>query len=275
MQARDLHGLERMTATIRKDIIRMTAAAGSGHPSSSFSAVELLTALYFHILRHDPKNPFWPDRDRFILSKGHAAPLLYSILARSGYFSPDDLLTLRKLGSLLQGHPEKHRLPGLEASTGSLGQGISIGIGMALAARLDRKDYRVYVLIGDGEADEGQVWEAAMSASHMKIDNLTAILDSNAQQQDGWVKDIMNHEPLPEKWRAFGWHAIEINGHNLEEVVKAYEEARATRGRPTIMIARTLKGKGASYMENKIGFHGVAPTKEQMEQTLQELERSE
>ena len=269
----DLEGLKRLALTIRKDIVRMTTAAGSGHPSTSLSAVEIMTALFFNVLRHDPSNPNWPERDRFILSKGHGAPVLYSVMARSGYFPTDRLMTLRKLDSPLQGHPERQRVGGVEASTGSLGQGLSIGIGMALSAGVDHKNYRVYVLTGDGEIDEGQVWEAAMFAAHHKIDNLTAIVDRNGQQQDGWVKDILNTEPLVEKWRSFGWHVIDINGHDLQQVLKAFEESRAIKGQPTVIIARTVKGKGVSILENNTNFHGVPLTPEQMEQALKELEQ--
>jgi len=269
----DLEGLKRLALTIRKDIVRMTTAAGSGHPSTSLSAVEIMTALFFNVLRHDPSNPNWPERDRFILSKGHGAPVLYSVMARSGYFPTDRLMTLRKLDSPLQGHPERQRVGGVEASTGSLGQGLSIGIGMALSAGVDHKNYRVYVLTGDGEIDEGQVWEAAMFAAHHKIDNLTAIVDRNGQQQDGWVKDILNTEPLIEKWRSFGWHVIDINGHDLQQVLKAFEESRAIKGQPTVIIARTVKGKGVSILENNTNFHGVPLTPEQMEQALKELEQ--
>ena len=269
----DLEGLKRLALTIRKDIVRMTTAAGSGHPSTSLSAVEIMTALFFNVLRHDPSNPNWPERDRFILSKGHGAPVLYSAMARSGYFPPEQLMTLRKLDSPLQGHPERQRVGGVEASTGSLGQGLSIGIGMALSAGVDHKNYRVYVLTGDGEIDEGQVWEAAMFAAHHKIDNLTAIVDRNGQQQDGWVKDILNTEPLIEKWRSFGWHVIDINGHDLQQVLKAFEESRAIKGQPTVIIARTVKGKGVSILENNTNFHGIPLTPEQMEQALKELEQ--
>jgi transketolase len=256
---------------LRREIIRMIGEAGSGHPGGSLSAIDLIATLYFKHLRHDPKNPDWPDRDRFILSKGHGAPALYATLAYAGYFPKEALKTLRKLGSPLQGHPEKGKLAGVEASTGSLGQGISIGIGMALAARIDRKPCRVYVLIGDGEADEGQVWEAAMFAGHHKVDNLTVMMDCNGQQLDSWTKEIMNLEPIPDKWRAFGWHVIEIDGNDLKQVDVAYGEAKATRGKPTVIVARTIKGKGVSFMENNIEFHGMAPTAEQVEAALKEL----
>jgi transketolase len=269
----DLEELRRLALATRKDIVRMTTAAGSGHPSTSLSAVEILTVLYFGVLKHDPTNPAWPDRDRFILSKGHGAPLLYSLMARTGYFPSDQLMSLRKLNSPLQGHPEVQRLPGVEASTGSLGQGLSIGVGTALAARVDHKDYRVYVLTGDGELNEGQVWEAVMSAAHFKIDNLTAIVDRNGQQQDGWVKDVLDTEPLVDKWRSFGWHTIDINGHSLEQVLKAFDEAKTVKGKPTAIIARTVKGKGVSFLENNTNAHGVPLKPEQMEQALKEIEQ--
>jgi len=273
MMISDRDELKRMANTIRKDIIRMTGAAGSGHPTSSLSTVELLSTLFFQVLRHDPKRPDWPDRDRFILSKGHAAPALYAFLARSGYFPADQLTTLRKLDSPLQGHPERRRLGGVEASSGSLGQGISIGIGIALAGRLDRKDYRVYVMTGDGEMDEGQVWEAAMYAGNHGLDNLTVIVDHNQAQQDGWVKDVMDLAPLADKWRAFKWHALEIDGHDWDQVAKAFSEARSAQGKPTVIVARTVKGKGVSFMENKPELHGIPPTPEQVELALKELDQ--
>ena len=268
----EIEGLKKTANTIRRDIILMIAEANSGHPGGSLSATDIITALYFKVMRHDPKNPTWPDRDRFILSKGHAVPALYSALARSGYFSSEQLMTLRRFGSPLQGHPEMRRLAGIEASTGSLGQGLSIGAGMALAGKLDNKDYRVYVMIGDGESEEGQVWEAAMSSAYYKLDNLTAIVDYNSQQLDGWVKEIMELEPVVDKWKSFGWHVIDINGHNFHQILKAIDEAKATQGRPTVIIARTVKGKGVSFMENNVEFHGMAPTKEQKELALRELE---
>lgn len=263
--------LTQLATEIRRDILKMTTTAGSGHPTSSFSAVELLVTLYFKFLRQDPRNPHWPERDRFILSKGHAAPVLYAVLARAGYFPVEQLSTLRKFGSQLQGHPEKHRLGGVEASTGSLGQGVSIGIGMALAARIDRKPTRVYVLSGDGEIEEGQVWEAALVAGNFKIENLTLIVDHNGLQQDGWVKEIQDLAPLAEKWRAFKWHAIEIDGHDWGQIGKAFEEAQSTKGKPTVIIARTVKGKGVSFMEHKPELHGVPLTPDQMQTALQEL----
>ncbi len=275
MQQTTVTRLAERAQSLRRDIVRMIGAAGSGHPGGSLSAADLLSVLFFEVLRHDPKKPDWEERDRFVLSKGHGAPALYAALAQSGYFPKDWLLSLRKLSSPLQGHPEKGRLPGVEASTGSLGQGVSIGAGMALAAQIDRKSdgkpYRVYVLMGDGEADEGQIWEAALFCGFKKIDNLTLILDANGQQLDSWTKEILDTEPLPEKWRAFGWHAIEIDGHDISAILRAFDEAKRTVGKPTIIIARTVKGKGVSFMENNIEFHGIAPTAEQVAAALAEL----
>lgn len=243
--------LERIARTLRRHIIEMTTRAGSGHPSSSLSIVEILVALFFgHILRHRPDEPSWPDRDRFILSKGHAAPGLYAVLAERGHFPLDWLERLREIGSPLEGHPNMRRTPGIEASTGSLGQGLSTGIGHALAARLENRDYRTYVLIGDGEAQEGQVWEAAMSAARYELDNLTAILDYNLFQQTGAVADVMpTLEPIAPKWEAFGWHTQDIDGHDLDAIFDALDRARAVEGRPQVIIARTLKGKGVRLIE--------------------------
>jgi transketolase len=260
-----------LARTIRKEVIQMTTAAGSGHPTTCFSATELLIALYNRVLRFRANEPTWPDRDRFLLSKGHAAPLLYAVMAHAGYFPVDRLITLRKLDSPLQGHPEKRRLAGVEASTGSLGQGISIGIGMALAARIDRKDYRTYVLTGDGEIEEGQVWEAAMFAGTHKLDNLCVIIDANKLQQDGWVKDTLALDPLAPKWESFGWHAIDIDGHNYDQILKAYDDAKNTKGKPTVIIARTVKGKGVGFIENRPDMHGVPLTKEEAERAYAEL----
>ncbi len=260
-----------LARTIRKEVIQMTTAAGSGHPTTCFSATELLIALYNRVLRFRANEPAWPDRDRFLLSKGHAAPLLYAVMAHAGYFPIDRLITLRKLDSPLQGHPEKRRLAGIEASTGSLGQGVSIGIGMALAARIDRKDYRTYVLTGDGEIEEGQVWEAAMFAGTHKLDNLCVIIDANKLQQDGWVKDTLALDPLAPKWESFGWHAIDIDGHNYDQILKAYDDAKNTKGKPTVIIARTVKGKGVGFIENRPDMHGVPLTKEEAERAYAEL----
>ena len=264
--------LKRIANCIRVEIIKMIGAAGSGHPGGSLSAVELLVGLYFRVLRHDPQNPTWPDRDRFILSKGHACPVLYATYAEAGYIDRALLATLRKLGSPLQGHPDKRMLPVLEASTGSLGQGLSIGIGMALAARLDKKDYHTFVMIGDGESQEGQIWEAAMFAGYHKLANLTAIVDYNKQQLDDFTAKIIDLEPLPEKWTSFGWNAVEIDGHDFNQVIPALEEARSATRKPTVIIALTVKGKGVSFMENNIKWHGVAPKPGEVETALKELE---
>jgi len=266
--------LEEMVAIskkLRRHVIAMIGTAGSGHPGGSLSAADIITALYFKILRHDPSNPHWEDRDRFILSKGHAAPILYATLAERGYFPVEELTTLRKLDSRLQGHADRTLVPGVEMSSGSLGQGLSFGVGAALAGRLDDREYRVYVLLGDGECDEGQVWEAAMAAAHFKLDKLTAIIDHNQLQLDGWTKDIMNLEPLAEKWRSFGWHTIEINGHDLGQTVDALEQAKLVKGQPTAIIALTVKGKGVSFMENNPNFHGKAPTADEVAKALEEL----
>lgn len=265
--------LKRLANRMRIEIVKMIGAAGSGHPGGSLSEVELLAALYFRVLRHDPKNPNWPERDRFILSKGHGCPALYVTMAEAGYFDRSLLGTLRKLGSPLQGHPDKRMLPSLEASTGSLGQGLSIGIGCALAAKLDRRDYHTFVMVGDGEIEEGQNWEAAMFAGFHKLDNLTLIVDYNHQQLDGFLKDILDPAPLKEKFAAFGWDAVEIDGHDFNAVIPALERARANRGdKPTAIIADTIKGKGVSFMENNPKWHGVAPKKEEVEAAVKELE---
>ncbi|MEW6771187.1 MAG: transketolase [Bacillota bacterium] len=263
--------LEKKAKEIRRYIILMTAAAGSGHPGGSLSATDIVTALYFAVMKLDPRRPDDPDRDRFVLSKGHAAPLLYAVLAERGFFPREELMTLRKLGSRLQGHPDMRKLPGVEMSTGSLGQGLSAANGMALAARLDGRNYRVYVLLGDGECQEGQVWEAAMAAAHYRLDNLTAFLDYNGLQIDGPVEEVMSLGPLADKWRAFGWHVIEIDGHDFAEILDAVAQAKETKGKPTMVVARTVKGKGVSFMENQVDWHGTAPKAEQAARAMQEL----
>jgi transketolase len=263
--------LEKMAKQLRRHVITMIARAGSGHPGGSLSAADIVTALYFKVMHHDPKNPQWPDRDRFVLSKGHAAPILYAALAECGYFPVEELATLRKLGSRLQGHTDRTLTPGVEMSAGSLGQGLSYGIGMALAGRLDKKGYRVYVLLGDGECDEGQVWEAAMFAPHHRMDNITAIVDHNDLQLDGRVCDIMGLEPLADKWRAFNWNVLEINGHDMKEILQALKKAGEVKRKPTVIIAHTVKGKGVSFMEGNVDFHGKAPSRQETEQALKEL----
>jgi transketolase len=256
---------------LRRHVITMIHAAGSGHPGGSLSAADIVTALYFKVMRHDPKNPHWPDRDRFILSKGHAAPILYAALGELGYFPLEWFTTLRRAGTCLQGHTDSTLTPGVDMSAGSLGQGLSIGCGMALAARLDNRDYRTYVVLGDGECQEGQVWEAAMFAPKYKLDNLTAIVDYNRIQLDGFTKDIMDLEPLILKWQAFNWEVLEIDGHNMAEIITALEKARTIKDKPTVIIAHTVKGKGVSFMENNVDYHGKAPGKAEAEQALKEL----
>ncbi|MEP9412226.1 MAG: transketolase [Candidatus Brocadia sp.] len=267
----DKKSLEERAKAIRRSVIIALTKAGSGHPGSSLSAVDLLVALYYNKLRHNPLQPAWPDRDRFILSKGHACPALYAILAEMGYFDMARLDTLRQFGSILQGHPCMKTTPGIEISGGSLGQGLSVGLGIALAAKLDKKDYRTYVMLGDGEIEEGQVWEAAMAASHYKMDNLCAILDQNGLQIDGFIHEIMSSHPIPDKWRGFGWHVIEIDGHDYASILAAYDEAEKIKERPTIIVAKTVKGKGVSFMENQVDWHGKAPSKEEAERALAEL----
>lgn len=266
--------LEEIALQLRRDTVSMIGIAGSGHPGSSLSVIEILTVLFNRIMRHKPTDPHWPDRDRFVLSKGHAAPALYAVYSQTGYIEKDMLYHLRKLGAPLQGHPDRRKFPIVEASTGSLGQGLSIGIGIAMAAKMDKKDYRTYCLVGDGECNEGQIWEAAMFAAHHKFDNLLAILDYNKFQLDGPVKDVLDMEPMDKKWQSFGWHTIEVDGHQLEEVMSAFEEAKAIKGKPTIIIAHTVKGKGVSFMENNNHFHGVAPTPEELRKALIELKES-
>jgi transketolase len=267
-----LEEMKELAKRLRRHIITMIAKANSGHPGGSLSAVEIITALFFNHLRHDPKNPHWPHRDRFVLSKGHAAPALYAALAETGYFPVEELLTLREVDSRMRGHTDMYNTPGVEMSAGALGQGLSFAIGIALAARLDHRDCRTYVLLGDGECDEGQVWEAAMAAAHFKLDNLVAIIDRNQLQLDGRTCEIMDIEPLADKWRSFCWHTLETDGHDLEQVLAALEEAKTVKGKPTVIIAHTIKGKGVSFMENNVDFHGSAPTPEEAERALKELE---
>lgn len=263
--------LESMANVIRKDIIEMIAEARSGHPGGSLSSAEIVTALYFKVMKHDPSDPMMEDRDRFVLSKGHACPAVYAALAESGYFPREELFSLRKLGSRLQGHPDMHKTPGFEASTGSLGQGLSIASGMALGMKMDGKNNRVYCLMGDGELDEGQIWEAAMTASHYKLDNLCGIVDRNGLQIDGCTSDVKTLEPLAEKWKAFEWNVLEVDGHNVNELVSAMNRFRHTHYRPTVIIAHTVKGKGVSFMDNEAGWHGKAPNPEQTKTALDEL----
>jgi transketolase len=266
----DYTATEEQVRRVRRRIVTMIHKAGSGHPGGSLSCAEIVTVLYRHVLRHDPKDPGQKDRDRFILSKGHAAPALYAVLAEWGYFPERELDSLRKTGSLMQGHPDRS-VPGVEVSSGSLGQGLSIGSGMAIAARIDARPYRTHVLMGDGECNEGQVWEAAMLASHYKLDNLVAIIDRNGLQIDGLTEKIMRLEPLAKKWAAFGWHVIEVDGHDAREIHAAFETAKTVKGQPTAIIAHTFKGKGVSFMEWINAFHGKSLTEQELEQALKEL----
>jgi transketolase len=266
--------LKRLANRMRIEIVRMIGAAGSGHPGGSLSEVELLTALYFRVMKHDPKNPKWADRDRFIRSKGHGCPALYVAMAEAGYIDRALLPTLRKLGSPLQGHPDKRMLPVLEASTGSLGQGLSIGIGFALAARLDKSSFHTFVMTGDGEMQEGQNWEAAMFAGFHKLSNLTLIVDNNRQQLDGWTNQILSLEPVADKLRSFGWEPLEIDGHDLEQVINTLQRARSANDKPVAVIANTVKGKGVSFMENNVEWHGVAPKPDQVAAAVKELEEA-
>lgn len=268
--AQEFLRLKEIARNTRKLILEALAEAGSGHPGGSLSAVELLVTLYFRIMKHDPKNPRWEDRDRFFLSKGHAAPLLYAILAQAGYFPVDELMTLRKMGSRLQGHPSLG-LPGVEAPAGSEGIGLSLGVGTALALKLDKRGCRVFVLMGDGEQQEGEVWEAAMTASKYKLDNLTAIIDRNGIQQDGLTEQIMPLEPLAAKWRAFNWNVIEVDGYDYLQLVEAFDLAGSVKNRPTMIVAHTVKGKGISFMEWSPHYHGTAPSKDRMSDVLSEL----
>ena len=263
--------LAKIANQIRIDIIKETNAAGSGHPGGSLSATDILTVLYFDKMNVDPDNPRDPDRDRFVLSKGHIAPGLYATLAERGFFPVEDLLTLRKADSHLQGHPNMNDTPGVDMSTGSLGQGLSVANGMALAGKLDGKDYYVYVIMGDGEIQEGQIWEAAMSAGHYHLDNLIAFVDHNGLQIDGPNDQVMTVNPIGDKFAAFGWNVIGIDGHDLEAISDAVDAAKAQKGKPTVIVAETVKGKGVSFMENQVGWHGTAPNAEQAAQALAEL----
>ena len=267
--------LQKIANEVRKGIIISTHAAKAGHPGGSLSAADIFTYLYFEEMQNiDPANPKNPDRDRFVLSKGHTAPGLYAALALKGFFPYEDLVTLRKLHSYLQGHPDMKSTPGVDMSTGSLGQGISAAVGMALAARIDKKDYRVYTLLGDGEIEEGQVWEAAMYAGHKKLDNLVAIVDNNGLQIDGKIEDVCSPYPIDKKFEAFNWHVINADAHDFDSLRAAFEEAKTVKGMPTVIVCKSIKGKGVSFMENQAGWHGVAPNDEQKEIAMAELEKA-
>lgn len=267
--------LKKIAKNIRVSIIEAVAAAKSGHPGGSLSVTDILTVLYFDKMNINPENPKMEDRDRLVLSKGHVAPALYSVLAERGYFAKEELFRLRKFDCMLQGHPDMKSTPGVDISTGSLGQGLSAANGMALSAKLDNKDYKIYVILGDGEVQEGQIWEAAMSSAHYKLDNVIAILDFNGLQIDGSNEEVMNINPIDEKFSAFGWQVIKIDGHDLEAISNAVDEAKAVKGKPTVIIAKTIKGKGVSFMENNAGWHGTAPNEEQRKAAIEELERGE
>ncbi len=273
MKQPDIKELKKKAVEIRKDILKMLTEAGSGHTGGSLSIVEILVSLYYYKLRHNPKDPEWKERDRFILSKGHACPALYAVLANCGYFPKEKLMTLRKFGSDLQGHPQKG-LPGIEISSGSLGQGLSIANGIALSARMDHLPIRVYCLMGDGETNEGQVWEAAMTAAHYKLDNLCAMVDLNRLQIDGFCCDVKNMDPMNKKWEAFGWHVIDVDGHDLSALMSTLDKAGTVKGKPTVIICCTTKGKGVSFIENKVEWHGIAPKREELEKALRELDES-
>ena len=264
--------LDLMAVTVRKHVIEMLYRAKSGHPGGSLSAVDMIVALYFTHMNHDPKNPNDPDRDRFILSKGHAVPALYAVLAESGYFSVDELKNLREINSMLQGHPVCSYVPGIEASTGSLGHGLSFANGVALAGKLDENEYNVYVMMGDGETDEGQVWEAAAAASHYKLDNLTAFIDRNFLQIDGNTEEVMRLESARDRWSSFGWHVTEIDGHNMKQILDALNETDNHKRQPSIIILNTVKGKGVSFMENNVDFHGVPPNEMEYNMAMEELD---
>lgn len=265
--------LKKQATKSRKLILEMLEKAGNGHPGGSLSAIDIITALFFNEMKVDPKNPENENRDRFVLSKGHGVPALYATLAFRGYFKPEDTMTLRQLGSPFQGHPDRVRMPAVEASTGSLGQGLSVAQGIALTGKLDKKDFRVYCLMGDGETQEGQVWEAFMSAGNYKLNNLCVFLDANKYQIDGQTKDVMDIEPLEDKVKAFKWNVLRIDGHDMDQILGALKKARAETTKPTMIIADTVKGKGVSFMENVNKWHGVSPTKDELKKALEELEK--
>lgn len=270
----NIKSLEKKATELRKDIVTMICKSKSGHPGGSLSVIDILTALYYDVMNIDVANPKKEDRDRFVLSKGHAAPALYAVLADKGYFDKGLLETLRQYGSILQGHPDMKKISGVEISTGSLGQGLSVANGMALASRLQNIPYRVYVAMGDGELQEGQVWEAAMTSAQYKLDNLTAFVDYNNLQIDGNVSDIMNVASVEDKFKAFGWNVLTIDGHNFQEILDAVEKAKECKGKPTMIVANTVKGKGVDFMENVCGFHGVAPTEEETKRAIEQLEKT-
>ena len=267
---KDVERLEEQAVQLRRDIVEMIHAAKAGHPGGSLSAVDMITALYFHVMRIDPQNPRWEDRDRFVLSKGHACPALYAALARRGFFDPKHLTTLHQYHSILQGHPDMNKTPGIDISSGSLGNGLAIGVGMAMSGRLHHQDYMTYVMLGDGEVQEGMVWEAAMAAHHHDLGNLVAIVDCNGVQINGWVNEIMTVEPLADKWRAFGWNVVEVNGHNMKDLLTVLHTAKTMR-HPTVILMRTVKGRGVSFMEDDCKWHGNSPSDEELVQAILEI----
>ena len=267
---KDVERLEEQAVQLRRDIVEMIHAAKAGHPGGSLSAVDMITALYFHVMRIDPQNPRGEDRDRCVLSKGHACPALYAALARRGFFDPKHLTTLRQYHSILQGHPDMNKTPGIDISSGSLGNGLAIGVGMAMSGRLHHQDYMTYVMLGDGEVQEGMVWEAAMAAHHHDLGNLVAIVDCNGVQINGWVNEIMTVEPLADKWRAFGWNVVEVNGHNMKDLLTVLHTAKTMR-HPTVILMRTVKGRGVSFMEDDCKWHGNSPSDEELVQAILEI----
>ena len=271
MKLNGVEELEKMANTVRKGIIEEVYNGQSGHPGGSLSVADILTVLYFHELNIDEKNPKWEDRDRVVLSKGHCSPALYSCLANRGFFPVEDLKTFRKIDSYLQGHPDMNKIPGVDMTTGSLGQGLSAAVGMAIAGKMDKKDYRVYCILGDGEIEEGQIWEAAMSAKKYALDNLCVIVDNNNLQIDGTIEEVMSPYPIDEKFKSFGFEMVKIDGHNTQEILDAFDVAKHVKGKPVCMIAKTIKGKGVSYMENQVGWHGKAPNEEQYKMAMEEL----
>ncbi len=271
MKLNGVEELEKMANAVRKGIIEEVYNGQSGHPGGSLSVADILTVLYFHELNIDEKNPKWEDRDRVVLSKGHCSPALYSCLANRGFFPVEDLKTFRKIDSYLQGHPDMNKIPGVDMTTGSLGQGLSAAVGMAIAGKMDKKDYRVYCILGDGEIEEGQIWEAAMSAKKYALDNLCVIVDNNNLQIDGTIEEVMSPYPIDEKFKSFGFEMVKIDGHNTQEILDAFDVAKHVKGKPVCMIAKTIKGKGVSYMENQVGWHGKAPNEEQYKMAMEEL----
>ena len=269
----DIEELTKKALEIRKGIIEAVYQAQSGHPGGSLSIADVLTVLYFNEMNIKPEEPRWEDRDRLVLSKGHCSPALYSCLANKGYFPVENLKTFRKIDSYLQGHPDKNKVPGVDMTTGSLGQGLSAANGMAIAGKMDKKDYRVYCILGDGEIEEGQIWEAAMTSSKYRLDNLCVIVDNNNLQIDGTIEEVMSPYPIDEKFKSFGFEIIKIDGHDIEEIIKAFEVARNIKDKPTCIIAKTIKGKGISYMENQASWHGKAPNEEQYKEAITELEK--